>query len=718
MVLGRSRAGSAVSTTAAAATRENNPKNVKDLESYYSRLKKNVLDVQFEFTVTKRSDEKSRTLLVNLRDGTLALYKLGKKNKKKLRKKYRIADIDRAVKDRQDNRLMTLTLCVTPDPKKEKKAAKKREKKARKLAESGGGELKVKEKKGDKKDMTVWFENTERRESMYELIYLHRSGRSLPTKEDRASFEKIGIFVSTWNVGDAPPPSGDKLATWIPNGGQYDIYAIGVQECEYDSKHTMSGSASPPKSSSDCESHWFATLQTHLGPSYFKLDSISLVKMRLAVFVKKEHYYKINYVERDTEATGIGGIYGNKGATAISFQFLETNFCFISSHFAAHQEKTEQRNQNYKDIVKGLQMGMKSMDVLNQFHHVFWMGDFNYRVDLFREEVLLLIKRRNMSKLLAADQLARQKASDRVFFGFKEQPILFPPTYKTLRGSESTYTEEKARVPSWCDRILHRSLPYTQPLNPLMYDSARSVVTSDHVPVFAVYEAYVQTPCPPAPAGSVGTCSIHFTDLRAELEPNIEHERPDAFLTFNFCTFLANDVTTSHAQANWKPVWGDIPPITPSIHKRSYLENQHLFVTILDDNESPPRRIGYATIPLALGFNNEPYAFQTRITYRGLPAGILFGRLHIVIDNSNISTLASSNNNLKNSLSKSKSIEVNTAEQQQPSPSISHTDTSSYGSPPDEQHNHHQDSSNQSNNEDIDRKSLFTRRNSSFRKSI
>ena len=43
------------------------------------------------------------------------------------------------------------------------------------------------------------------------------------------------------------------------------------------------------------------------------------------------------------------------------------------------------RNQNYRDIIKGLTMslGQKHLgnfDITNQFHHVFWLGDLNYRV--------------------------------------------------------------------------------------------------------------------------------------------------------------------------------------------------------------------------------------------------------------------------------------------------------------------------------------------------
>lgn len=41
------------------------------------------------------------------------------------------------------------------------------------------------------------------------------------------------------------------------------------------------------------------------------------------------------------------------------------------------------RQLNYMDILKGLNLGHKSAyDLTNQFHHVFWFGDLNYRIDL------------------------------------------------------------------------------------------------------------------------------------------------------------------------------------------------------------------------------------------------------------------------------------------------------------------------------------------------
>lgn len=41
------------------------------------------------------------------------------------------------------------------------------------------------------------------------------------------------------------------------------------------------------------------------------------------------------------------------------------------------------RNQNFLDILNGLNLGQKGVfGIVHQFHHVFWFGDLNYRIDL------------------------------------------------------------------------------------------------------------------------------------------------------------------------------------------------------------------------------------------------------------------------------------------------------------------------------------------------
>ena len=39
----------------------------------------------------------------------------------------------------------------------------------------------------------------------------------------------------------------------------------------------------------------------------------------------------------------------------------------------------EERNASIVEILGGVRAGDKDIDITEQFHHVFWMGDMNYR---------------------------------------------------------------------------------------------------------------------------------------------------------------------------------------------------------------------------------------------------------------------------------------------------------------------------------------------------
>ncbi|KAJ2552210.1 Inositol-1,4,5-trisphosphate 5-phosphatase 1 [Coemansia sp. RSA 1836] len=81
------------------------------------------------------------------------------------------------------------------------------------------------------------------------------------------------------------------------------------------------------------------------------------------------------------------------------------------------------------------------------------------------------------------DQLSMQMASGKVFRGYQEAEIHFPPTYKFDDGTNTYDTSEKMRVPSWTDRIMYsgnsvRALEYYRD----------EITFSDHKPVLAMME--------------------------------------------------------------------------------------------------------------------------------------------------------------------------------------------------------------------------------------
>jgi hypothetical protein len=114
--------------------------------------------------------------------------------------------------------------------------------------------------------------------------------------------------------------------------------------------------------------------------------------------------------------------------------------------------------------------------------------------------------------LAEGDQLRREMSRGRALRGFVEAPITFAPTFKLetsssqeTRGAEedpggrgdvdvglprSVLSREYARkrIPSWCDRVLVRSLAKARACRFLTYASCPGVRSSDHAPVYASCE--------------------------------------------------------------------------------------------------------------------------------------------------------------------------------------------------------------------------------------
>jgi synaptojanin len=123
------------------------------------------------------------------------------------------------------------------------------------------------------------------------------------------------------------------------------------------------------------------------------------------------------------------------------------------------------------------------------------MGDMNYRLDCSRETAIKLTQERKFQELSNFDQL-RSQLGNLLFGKFAEAPLNFPPTYKYDPGSNVydtrykvtilnafQFSSEKARVPSWTDRILFKG-----PRLQAIHYGRREIDVSDHKPVYCVLD--------------------------------------------------------------------------------------------------------------------------------------------------------------------------------------------------------------------------------------
>eukprot|EP00250_Pteridium_aquilinum_P011757 c20287_g1_i2 orf=790-2349(-) len=240
-------------------------------------------------------------------------------------------------------------------------------------------------------------------------------------------------------------------------------------------------------------------------PRYALIASKRMVGIFLSVWVRHDLSRYVQHVKISSVGCGIMGYLGNKGSISISLCLHQTTFCFICSHLTSGEKEGDElrRNCDVSVILKRTRFYKSSQlkegslpDTILDHDRILWFGDLNYRLTLSSTSTKLLLARGDWESLLERDQLHIERRAGRVFKGWHEGKICFPPTYKYRAGSDSYAVErrkfgEKRRTPAWCDRILW----YGKGLKQLEYVRAESNF-SDHRPVYGVFLAEVDVPDP------------------------------------------------------------------------------------------------------------------------------------------------------------------------------------------------------------------------------
>ncbi|KAL2935626.1 Type I inositol polyphosphate 5-phosphatase 4, partial [Bienertia sinuspersici] len=137
-----------------------------------------------------------------------------------------------------------------------------------------------------------------------------------------------------------------------------------------------------------------------------------------------------------------------KGSISISMSLHQTSFCFVCSHLTSGQKEGDElrRNSDVMEILKKTRFprvpGMgdeHSPQHILDHDRVIWLGDLNYRIAL--------------SYRCAKALLRIEQRQGRVFEGWSEGRIYFPPTYKYSKNSDryagaDTHQKEKRRTPA------------------------------------------------------------------------------------------------------------------------------------------------------------------------------------------------------------------------------------------------------------------------------
>ncbi|KAI3979782.1 hypothetical protein MKX01_013877 [Papaver californicum] len=269
---------------------------------------------------------------------------------------------------------------------------------------------------------------------------------------------------------------------------------------------------------------------------YCLISSKQMVGIFLTVWIRSDLTDAVRNIKVSCIGRGLMGYLGNKGSISVSMSLHQTSFCFVCSHLTSGQKEGDElrRNSDVMEILRKTRFprvhGLgdeRSPETIMDHDRVIWLGDLNYRIALSYRSAKALVEMHNWRALLQNDQLRIEQKRGRVFEGWNEGRIYFPPTYKYSNNSDryagdDAHNKEKRRTPAWCDRILWHG----RGLRQLSYVRGESRF-SDHRPVYSIFTAEVESI-----NHSRIKRSASCTSSRIEVEELLPHSRGYTELNF------------------------------------------------------------------------------------------------------------------------------------------------------------------------------------------
>ncbi|KAM3965401.1 inositol polyphosphate 5-phosphatase K [Aphomia sociella] len=313
--------------------------------------------------------------------------------------------------------------------------------------------------------------------------------------------DTLRFYFVTWNVATKNP--GQDLNALLDFPSQFnknkplpDFYVIGLQEVKSQPQNMVMDSLF-----SDPWSSTFNKILCRQG--YVIAKSTRLQGMILLVYTQMKHVTHLRDIEANYTKTGLGGIWGNKGAVSIRFNIYGCSLCLVNCHLTAHEHLLADRVNDYNTIIKQHVYHVNETTNILYHDYVFWIGDLNFRTDHptgsspTSEEIVSTLQKVEKDKytsLLKHDQLLAVMDSGEAFSEFMEPDIRFPPTYKFLTGTDEY---DLKRKPSWTDRILYKVIAnnyenITLRADLVSYNHIPHYTVSDHKPVVGQFNIKIR----------------------------------------------------------------------------------------------------------------------------------------------------------------------------------------------------------------------------------
>ncbi|XP_053569871.1 phosphatidylinositol 3,4,5-trisphosphate 5-phosphatase 2 [Bombina bombina] len=426
--------------------------------------------------------------------------------------------------------------------------------------------------------------------------------------------QNLSVFTGTWNMGGSLPPRS--ISSWLSSKGMgqcsHDLFMIGTQE--------------NPQGDREWAEFLRLALKSQTGKEYKVVSACSLGAVKLVLLVKSEYEDLIDRVHTSSVRTGLCNTLGNRGAVGVSLEFNRTSLGFVTCHLVSGNDKVQKRNQSCGEILRCLALGdesLRSFQLPMRLTHLFWAGDLNYKLNMPVQDILQCVYSGQYQFLLPVDQLNQERERKKIFLGFKEEQITFPPTCRYEKGTR-TYDVQKAKTtgtrlfaPSWSDRVLWSSYPDTE-VKCTSYGCTDDIITSDHSPVFATFEIGLECQL------EQGTrCILKFHSIEAIIKT--QNKSCGCIEFRSLCSqgssqSKVNSTHTIEGTAFLKLGWSvqDLPEL---IHVG--LDNEYLLLSIrpTDGGES----YGECCVSLRALHSRKEHHFQAFLSQRGEETGSLRG---------------------------------------------------------------------------------------------
>ncbi|GER54749.1 type I inositol polyphosphate 5-phosphatase [Striga asiatica] len=368
----------------------------------------------------------------------------------------------------------------------------------------GGGDRRWRSSFSEREPSTIKKTKTENRAKGMErsLSRSHsrsRRGRAYLDHPQILNIQNYSIFVSTWNVGGKSPQTNMNLDDWLHSAPPSDIYVLGFQEIvplnagnilgSEDNgpakkwlsliKRTLNNNSTQhtPSPVPDPVAEWNADFE---GSSRHKASTF----MHRRSFQTPHHCCSENNEARLERRLSVCDrvIFGQRQS------YCRPSDCSSShrpSDYSSSRRPSDYSPEDSPSAMLHLENGFVGSTDWSEYSLV----ARKQMVGVF----LTVWVRGELREHVRNIKLRIEQRRGRVFVGWKEGKIYFPPTYKYSHNSDryagdDLHPKEKRRTPAWCDRILW----YGDGLQQLSYTRGESRF-SDHRPVSSVFWAEIES---------------------------------------------------------------------------------------------------------------------------------------------------------------------------------------------------------------------------------